>query len=60
MSIETWVDFKAVKAAVNIEMVLQRYGLFSRLTAKGDRLVGLCPVHHPAQVLRLRELMQPI
>lgn len=43
---ETWVDFKAVKAAVSMEMVLARYGLLTKLTRKGDRLVGLCPIHH--------------
>ncbi len=46
MPSETWVDFKTVKAAVSMEMVLQRYGLLAKLTAKGDRLVGLCPIHH--------------
>ncbi len=46
MPSETWVDFKAVKAAVSMEMVLQRYGLLAKLTRKGDRLLGLCPIHH--------------
>ncbi len=46
MPSETWVDFKTVKAAVSMEMVLQRYGLLDKLTVKGDRLVGLCPIHH--------------
>ena len=38
-----WVDFKAVKAAVTMEMLLDRYGFeFSR---KGDQLTGPCPIH---------------
>jgi len=38
-----WVDFKAVKAAVSIEMVLDHYGI--ELNRKGDQLSGSCPIH---------------
>lgn len=41
-----FVRFQAVKAKVSIRDVLERYGLLSKLTAKGDRFVGLCPIHH--------------
>ena len=38
-----WVDFHAVKEAVTMEMLLDRYGFeFSR---KGDQLTGPCPIH---------------
>jgi DNA primase len=42
---ETWVDYKAVKAAVTIDMVLQRYGVLDDFKRQGDRLTGTCPVH---------------
>jgi DNA primase len=39
-----WVDFKAVKAAVNIAAVLQRYGI-GGLKKHGVELRGRCPIH---------------
>jgi DNA primase len=39
-----WVDFKAVKAAVTMQMVLDRYGI-NNLTKSGDELRGPCPIH---------------
>lgn len=39
-----WVDFKAVKAAVTMQMVLDHYGVKS-LTKSGDELRGACPIH---------------
>ncbi len=45
MASNVFVDYKAVKAAVSIEMVLERYGISDKLTRKGDRLTGPCPVH---------------
>src|SRR5687767_9937531 len=41
---ETWVDFRAVKAAVPIAAVLQRYGV-QGLKRHGAELRGRCPVH---------------
>jgi DNA primase len=38
-----WVDFKVIKAAVTIEMVLQRYGI--ALKHSGQELRGKCPIH---------------
>ncbi|MBF0330218.1 MAG: toprim domain-containing protein [Nitrospirae bacterium] len=40
-----WVDFKAVKDLITIEMVLDHYGLMSELKQSGKNLVGCCPIH---------------
>lgn len=40
----SWVDFKAVKAAVSIEMVLDHYQINWLRKETGD-LVGKCPIH---------------
>src|SRR5689334_16538185 len=39
-----WVDFKAIKAAVTMEMILGRYGV-NWLRKKDDELRGRCPIH---------------
>lgn len=39
-----WADFKAVKAAVTMQMVLDRLGI-NDLTKSGDELRGPCPIH---------------
>lgn len=39
-----WVDFKAVKDAVDMQMVLDHYGV-KGLTKSGDELRGPCPIH---------------
>lgn len=39
-----WVDFKAVKAAVSMQMVLDHYGI-KGLKKSGDELRGPCPIH---------------
>jgi len=41
---ENWVDFKAVKTAVSMEMILGRYGV-NWLRKSGDELRGRCPIH---------------
>ncbi len=41
---ENWVDFKAVKAAVNMETILGRYGV-NWLRKSGEELRGRCPIH---------------
>jgi len=38
-----WVDFKAIKAAVTIDMVLDRYDVVLKKT--GYELRGKCPIH---------------
>src|SRR5438067_3318596 len=39
-----WVDFKAVKDAVDMQMILDHYSIDS-LTKTGDELRGPCPIH---------------
>jgi DNA primase len=45
MSKSSFVDFKAVKAAITMEGVLRHYGLLDRFKKKGDSLSGPCPIH---------------
>ena len=45
MSKHTFVDFKAVKAAITIEQVLDHYGLMDQFKRSGDSLSGPCPIH---------------
>jgi DNA primase len=40
---QSFVPFAEVKRAVSIETLLEHYGLFAALTAKGQNLVGACP-----------------
>lgn len=40
-----FVDFKAVKAAVSLLQVLERYGLAEKFKRSGDSLSGPCPLH---------------
>jgi DNA primase len=40
---QSFVPFVEVKRAVSIEALLEHYGLFAALTAKGQNLVGACP-----------------
>jgi DNA primase len=39
-----FVDFRAVKSAVGMLQVLERYGLAERLTREGESLSGPCPI----------------
>jgi DNA primase len=45
MSKSSFVDFKAVKAAINIEQVLRHYALLENFKRSGDNLSGPCPIH---------------
>jgi hypothetical protein len=38
-----WVDFRIIKAAVTMQMILDRYGLV--LKPSGQELRGKCPIH---------------
>lgn len=40
-----YVDFRAVKAAVTMEQVLQHYGALERFKRGADSLSGPCPIH---------------
>jgi DNA primase len=42
---KTWVNYKEIKARVNIEQVLDHYGVLGHLREKGDNLIGCCPIH---------------
>jgi DNA primase len=41
----SFVDFRAVKAAISMEKVLEHYGLLDRFKRSGDSLSGPCPIH---------------
>ena len=41
----SFVDFKAVKAAITMEQVLEHYGILDRFKRSGDSLSGPCPIH---------------
>ena len=41
-----WVDFRAVKACVSMEMALANYGIMLR-RLNGCYLRGRCPLAHP-------------
>jgi DNA primase len=43
---KTWVNYKEIKARVNIAQVLDHYGVLGHLREKGDELIGCCPIHH--------------
>src|SRR5438105_2137855 len=45
MSKTAFIDFKAVKAAITMEQVLQHYGFLDRFKKSGDSLSGPCPIH---------------
>src|SRR6266581_625008 len=45
MSKSSFVDFKAVKAAITMEQLLQHYDLLDRFKKSGDSLSGPCPIH---------------
>src|SRR5690348_4468604 len=44
MDDKTFVDFRAVKAAVTMQMALDHYGV-NWLRKRGDELRGRCPIH---------------
>lgn len=45
MSKSPFIDFKAVKAAITMEQVLQYYDLLDQFKRSGDSLSGPCPIH---------------
>src|SRR6185312_6093863 len=40
-----YVDFRAVKAAITMEQVLEHYKLMDSFKRSGDSLSGPCPIH---------------
>jgi len=49
-----FVDFKAVKAAVNMEQVLEHYALLDKFKRSGDSLSGPCPIHKGSNPTQFR------
>src|ERR1051326_7363867 len=50
----SFVDFKAVKAAISMEQVLGHYGLMDKFKRKGDSLSGPCPIHKGSNPTQFR------
>jgi DNA primase len=50
----SFVDFKAVKAAITMEHVLEHYGLLDRFKRSGDSLSGPCPIHKGSNPTQFR------
>jgi DNA primase len=49
-----FVDFKAVKAAITMEQVLEHYGLLDKFKRIGDSLNGPCPIHKGSNPTQFR------
>ena len=41
---KNWVNFKAIKERVSLEMVLKHYGIWAKLKKSGKNMVGQCPL----------------
>src|SRR5690242_8055212 len=54
MSKQSFVDFKAVKAAITMEQLLQHYLLQDRFKKNGDTLSGPCPIHNGSNPTQFR------
>jgi DNA primase len=50
----SFVNFKAIKAAVTMEQVLQHYGLLDKFKKGGDSLSGPCPIHKGSNPTQFR------
>ena len=50
----SFVDFKAVKAAITMEKVLEHYGLLDRFKKSGDSMNGPCPIHKGSNPTQFR------
>lgn len=49
-----FIDFKAVKAVLTMEQVLQHYGLLEKMKRSGDSLSGCCPIHKGSNPTQFR------
>ena len=54
MAKTAFVDFKAVKAAITMEQVLQHYGLLNQFKRGTDSLNGPCPIHKGSNPTQFR------
>jgi DNA primase len=50
----SFVDFKAIKAAITMEQLLKRYDLFDQFKRSGDSLSGPCPIHKGSNPTQFR------
>jgi DNA primase len=50
----SFVDFKAVKAAITMEAVLEHYGLLDKFKRGSDSLSGPCPIHKGSNPTQFR------
>ena len=50
----SFVDFRAVKAAITMEQVLDHYGLLDTFKRSGDSLSGPCPIHKGSNPTQFR------
>jgi DNA primase len=50
----SFVDFKAVKAAITMEQVLEHYGILDKFKRSGDSLSGPCPLHKGSNPTQFR------
>jgi len=49
-----FVDFRAVKAAITMEQLLQHYGVLDQFKRTGDSLNGPCPIHKGSNPTQFR------
>jgi DNA primase len=54
MAKSSFVDFKAVKAAIKMEQVLTHYGLMDKFKRGTDSLNGPCPIHKGSNPTQFR------
>jgi len=54
MSKNSFVDFRAVKAAITMEQVLEHYRLLDQFKRSGDSLSGPCPIHKGSNPTQFR------
>ena len=54
MAKSQFVDFKAVKAAITMEQVLEHYGLLDQFKRGTDSLNGPCPIHKGSNPTQFR------
>jgi DNA primase len=54
MSKTAFVDFKAVKAAITMEQVLEHYGILDKFKRGTDSLNGPCPIHKGSNPTQFR------
>ena len=54
MAKKSFVDFRAVKAAITMEQVLEHYGILDKFKRGSDSLSGPCPIHKGSNPTQFR------